>query len=75
MQGECTVGAFYRVSYSMDEETAALGRGFHGSAGDRDNLCLLFPDALPSYCFGSGLVILWLEMLPGKGELAGLGVH
>lgn len=59
----------------MDEEVAALGRGFHGKAGDSNNLCLSFPDALPSYCFGSGLIILWLEMLPGKGELTRLGVH
>lgn len=59
----------------MDEEIAALGRGFRGRARDSDNLCLPFPDALPSYCFGSGLIIFWLEMLPGKGELAGLGVH
>lgn len=57
------------------EETTALGRGFRGRARDSSNLRLSFPDALPSHCFGSGLIILWLEMLPGKGELASLGVR
>lgn len=42
-------------------------KGALGRAGDSDNSCLSFPDALPSYCFGSGPSLLWLESLPGKG--------
>lgn len=49
------------------QETAVLWRGFLGRAGDSHDLCLCSPDALLSYCSGSGLVIFWLETLPRKG--------
>lgn len=36
-------------------------------AEESRNLWLLFPDSLSSYSFDSGLIIFWLETLPGKG--------
>ena len=60
-------GGVPRVNYEMNVKgDCSAVTGVLGGAGDRDNLCLSFPDALPSYCFGSGLSLLWLEILSGK---------
>lgn len=60
--------AFCWVSYDMDL-TGECGtvKGSPQWSWGSENLRLCFRDALPSCCFGSGLAILWLETLPGKG--------